>query len=177
MVRGGQGDRAGTLLARDASWQGSPDTGCGAISWDRGSDDGEKVGEVQWLDKVMVKSSRFDTAAVLLASVGGDRDEGRLLKREIGTKPSSDFIAVKVGEPDIEQGDLRLKLRGEFKGVVAVRRGSHFKTSVPQQDGAGTNDVETIVHDEHSDSLKCLVVVEVCVSLVFTNHGWPPLCA
>jgi len=124
-------------------------------------DEGEKVVKVQGLDEVMVKSSRFGTAAVLRASVRGGRDEGHHLLREIGTKSSSDFIAVKVGEPDIEKGDLRTKLRGDLQGVVAVSRGPHFKTSELQQDGAGTNDIEAVVHDEHADSLKCLVVLEV----------------
>jgi len=115
---------------------------------------------MHWFDEVMVKSGRFGPSAILLASVGGDRDEGHLLKREIATKPASDFKAVKLGESDIEQDDVRLKLQGEFKGGMAIRRGPHLKTGVPQQDCTGTDDIEVVVHDEDTDCRKCLLAVE-----------------
>ena len=100
-----------------SAWTGRP-ANCGDLQLiadvrglGLGPDKAKKAVKVHGLDEVMVESGRFGPVAILLGSVGGDRDEGHHRKREIGTKPAGDLIAIKAGEPDIEQSDLRMKLR------------------------------------------------------------------
>jgi hypothetical protein len=108
----------------------------------------------------MVKAGLFRAPTLFLSPVGGDGDERDHPIVEIGPKPASDFVAIKVRKPDIEQRDVRMKLRDELESVAAVRRGQHFKPNASQKEGVGANDIDVIVYDKHAHCLNWLIVGE-----------------
>lgn len=81
----------------------------------------------------------------------GDQQHG---VAELGANPSSSLVTVQFGKADIQDDDLRPKLRRRLHGRQAVVRHPDLVSPLAEQQFQALRGIQIVIDDEHATSLR-----------------------
>ena len=97
----------------------------------------------------MVEDALVGLLALELAGVGRDDDQEHP-PSELGPEPPRNFVAVDIGQSNVEQGHVRLENPGSLDGTMPVEGNRDLVAMAPQKPGGTLGDVLVIIDNEHS---------------------------